>query len=166
LLHSNEKRTKSLKIIEIQLVESFKKYSGIPPFLMGSWIRKKKVLTNWIIAKTVKISYNEYRKFDFKLKLPNTWAPKILKFMVKIGSKFIRLSKCVLPVYNSSRPPSYTPTMSIASYGEPIQNQSVANQKKPINIYDERFETKVCKLCGESIRKQASYCEFCGTKQE
>lgn len=170
LIQSKEKREKRIKHLEIQLLESFKKFSGISPGIWGSWDRKTNVLDSWIIEEQIKIKAGEFKKFNFKVKLPNTWEPKkgqnlqdwhlSLSFVVKIGSKSLSLAQCVLPVYKSSRPPSYTlPLSDNTTYEMEIPKKQ--------NTKGEYIETemKFCSFCSEKIRKQAIYCEFCGTRQ-
>lgn len=133
---------------------------------------------HWIIAKEVRIRAGEFKKFYFNVKLPSTWAPKkgknlqywhlSLRFVVKIGSKSLPLAKCVLPVYKSSRPPSYTPPVFELSNTTPIKTEPVPDQHDDNGnekSENEKIEMKFCDYCGEEIRKQAFYCEFCGTKQ-
>ena len=167
-IQNKEKREKRIKQLEIQLLESFKKFSGIVPSIWGSWDRKTKVLDSWIIEERIRIEAGNFRKFNFKIKLPNTWEPKkgknfqdwhlSLNFLAKIGSKSLPLAQCVLPVYKSSRPPSYTIPLSTNSTYEIPKKQNTSGEYVVT-------EMKFCSFCNEKIRKQAIYCEFCGTKQ-
>ena len=120
-IHSDEKKDKVLKNVEIQLYERFEEYGYNDFEEKHMWEEREVHLKDYPIAQNIAIRPGEEIEVPFAIRLVGTWQPKTdkahrnwsleLQFCQKTGMFTTRGADedgatCVLPVRGSSKAPS------------------------------------------------------------
>jgi len=184
IVTSEEKKDKKLKKLFIELFEIYDALITSRDPETGeeseSWVKQKKELKQWDIAKGEKIKSGEKQEYKFEIQLPkwqrkkgkgkegdkyNHWRLE-LHFNQKTGMVASRGSNksdatCILPVKGSKMTPSF---------GDPklYKKQKKAEIKAEAGGSAESSgsgDMKFCSSCGKQIKKDAKFCEHCGSTQ-
>ena len=170
-IESQDKKDKKIKKLFIDCVELYEEYvksEDADGNVSWDWVNQKKQLKRYELTAGEKIKSGDTKKYKWEIQLPSSWSRKksdkekgwhmALHFKQKTGMKAsLGANKndatCVLPVKHSKASPSF---------GSLKKDKSAPAAAAPAAAGG-GGDMKFCSSCGKKVKKEAKFCEHCGS---